>query len=55
MVSELTLLAFLHGAKPQQSPNRSGRYAAPGQRVEAPQFAEYPPDDLTGVRRIIGY
>lgn len=55
MVSELTLLAFLHGAKPQQSPNRSGRYAAPGQRVETPQFAEYPPDDLTGVRRIIGY
>ena len=48
MVSEETLLAFLHGAKPQKS-------AARGQKLEPPQFAEFPSDDLTGVRRIEGY
>ena len=55
MVSEETLLAFLHGAKPQKSAARTGQYAARGQKVEAPQFAEFPSDDLTGVRRIEGY
>ena len=53
MVSEETLLAFLHGAKPQKSATRTGQYA--GQKVEPPQFAEFPPNDLTGVRRIEGY
>ena len=51
MVSEETLLAFLHGAKPQKSAARTAR----GQKLEPPQFAEFPPDDLTGVRRIEGY
>ena len=34
---------------------RIGQYAAYGQSLEPPQFAEFPPDDLTGVRRIEGY
>ena len=55
MVSEETLLAFLHGAKPQKSATRTGQYAARGQKVEPPRFAEFPPNDLTGVRRIEGY
>lgn len=55
MVSEETLLAFLHGAKPQKSTARAGQYAARGQKVEAPQFAEFPSDDLTGVHQIEGY
>ena len=55
MVAEDTLLAFLHGAKPQKSTARAGQYAARGQKVEVPQFAEFPPNDLTGVRRIEGY
>ena len=55
MVSEMTLLAFLHGAKPRRSAKQCGSYAAPGQRVEAPQFAQYPPDDLVNLRRIAGY
>ena len=55
MVSEETLLAFLHGAKPQKSAARTGQYAARGQKLEPPQFAEFPSDDLTGVRRIEGY
>ena len=50
MVSEETLLAFLHGAKPQ----KAGRYAARGQRLEPPEFVEFPPDDLDGVSRIEG-
>lgn len=33
---------------------RTGQYAARGQSL-APQFAEFPPDDLTGVCRIEGY
>ena len=55
MVSEMTLLAFLHGAKPRQSAGGCGNYAVPGQHIEAPQFAQYPPDDLANVRRIVGY
>ncbi len=55
MVFEETLLAFLHGAKPQKSATRTGRYAARGQRLEPPEFVEFPPDDLDGVSRIEGY
>ena len=39
----------------QKCATRTGQYAARGQKVEAPQFAEFPSDDLTGVRRIEGY
>ena len=55
MVSEETLLDFLHGAKPQKAATRTRQYAARGQKVEPPQFAEFPPNALTGVRRIEGY
>ena len=52
LVSERTLVAFLNGAKPQKSNTRTGKYAARGQTVEAPEFDEFEPDDLTDLQRI---
>ena len=34
---------------------RIGQYAARGQRLEPPQFVEFPSSNLTGVRRSEGY
>jgi len=43
------------GETPENPAARPGQYAARGQKLEPPQFAEFPSDDLTGVRRIEGY
>lgn len=52
LVSERTLVAFLNGAKPQKSNTRTGKYAARGQVMEAPEFDEFKPDDLADLQRI---